>query len=233
MNSGLNLNESLPAIVLTMQVAGLTTLLLLVLATPLAWALARMRSPVKVVLEAVLALPLVLPPTVLGFYLLILFNPQGALSQSLARLGIDGGLSFTFSGLVIASLIYSLPFAVQPLINAFEAVPQRLLDAAASLGAAPVDRFASVVLPLSRRAYITAATLVFAHTVGEFGVVLMVGGNIPGSTQMVSMAIFDHVEAMDYASAHALSLLMLVFSLCSLSLVYALNRRLAPRRGLA
>ncbi len=217
------------ALALTAQVAATTTLALLLLSTPLAWAIVRMRSRLRVVIEAAVALPLVLPPTVLGFYLLILMNPEGALTQALRALGFDGQLSFGFSGLVLASVIYSLPFAVQPLVHAFEAVPRNLLDAATTLGAGRWDRFRSVVIPLSRRGFLTAATLSFAHTVGEFGVVLMVGGNIPGSTQMVSIAIYDHVEALEYSQAHGLSLVMLIFAMVVLSAVYAINRRLVVR----
>ncbi len=217
------------ALALTAQVAATTTLALLLLGTPLAWAIVGMRSRLRVVIEAAVALPLVLPPTVLGFYLLILMNPEGALTQALSALGFDGQLSFGFTGLVLASVIYSLPFAVQPLVHAFEAVPRNLLDAATTLGAGRWDRFRSVVIPLSRRGFLTAATLSFAHTVGEFGVVLMVGGNIPGSTQMVSIAIYDHVEALEYSQAHGLSLVMLIFAMVVLSAVYALNRRLVVR----
>lgn len=214
---------------LTLKVAAVSSLVLLLIATPLAWALSRWRSRWKILMEALIALPLVLPPTVLGFYLLIVLHPHGQLSQGLQALGLDVQLSFSFVGLVIASIIYSLPFAVQPLISAFEAVPERLLNVAASLRAGPWDRFVHVVVPLSRRGFITAAVLSFAHTVGEFGVVLMVGGNIPGETRMVSMAIYDHVEAVNYPAAHALSLVMLVFALLTLCTVYALNRKLEQR----
>lgn len=210
---------------LTLEVAFLTTLILLLLGTPLAWTLARTQRSHKVIWEAMIALPLVLPPTVLGFYLLIIFNPEGWLTQGLHALGYEGQLTFSKTGLIIGSVIYSLPFAVQPLMHAFEAVPQKLLDAAATLRATRWDRFVSVVLPLSRRGYLTAATLTFAHTVGEFGVVLMVGGNIPGETRMVSIDIFDHVESLEYDQAHILSALMLIFSLSVLMLVYAFNRR--------
>lgn len=211
---------------LTFKVAFATTLVLLLLGTPLAWWISQIRSRFKVFFEAVVALPLVLPPTVLGFYLLLILNPQAPLSDFLRLFGFDGQLSFSFWGLVIGSVLYSLPFAVQPLIHAFEAVPKNLLDAASTLGASRHDRFFSVVLPLSRRGFLTAATLSFAHTVGEFGVVLMVGGNIPGATRVVSIAIFDHVEALEYAQAHLLSAMMLAFALAVLMLVYGLNRRL-------
>ncbi len=215
----------LQALLLTFEVAAVTTLLLLLLATPVASAIVRMRSRWRVLCEAAIALPLILPPTVLGFYLLILMNPSGPLTQGLRLLGFDGQLSFSFSGLVMASMIYSLPFAVQPLVNAFEAVPRAVLDAATTLGAGRWDRFRTIVLPLSRRGFMIAATLSFAHTVGEFGVVLMVGGNIPGSTQMVSIAVYDHVEALAYGQAHALSAVLLLFALSVLMAVYAINRR--------
>ena len=224
-------SELLGPLVLTTQVAALTTVILLLLALPLSWWLANMRSRGKIVIEALIALPLVLPPTVLGFYVLIALNPQGSLTQALHWFGFDGQLSFSFSSLVIGSVLYSLPFAVQPLIYAFEMIPRHVLEAASSLRASPWDRFFSVVLPLSRRGIFTAATLVFAHTMGEFGVVLMVGGNIPGSTPMVSMAIFNHVEALEYSRAHLLSALMLVFSFSVLVLVYGLNRRFDPQRA--
>lgn len=216
---------SLEPIWLTLQVAALTTVILLLLGTPLAWWLARMRSPLKVVFEAVVALPLVLPPTVLGFYLLIALNPDGMVTRALRVAGFEGQLTFSFAGLVIGSVLYSLPFAVQPLMHAFEALPARLLEAAATMRAGALDSFFSVAVPLSRRGFLIAATLSFAHTVGEFGVVLMVGGNIPGLTRVVSIDIFDHVEALEYAQAHVLSAIMLVFALLVLSVVYALNRR--------
>ncbi|MEN8720254.1 MAG: molybdate ABC transporter permease subunit [Oceanococcaceae bacterium] len=215
---------SSPALRLTLEVAALTTLALMLLAPPLAWWLATTRSRWRGLCEAIVALPLVLPPTVLGFYLLILMNPDGVLTRALGVVGFDGQLSFSRSGLVLASILYSLPFAVQPLVSTFAGVPRALLEAAQTLGASLPDRFISVVLPLSRRGFVTAATLTFAHTVGEFGVVLMVGGNIPGVTQMISVAIFDHVEALEYTQAHVLSLIMLGFSLGVLTLVYSLQR---------
>ncbi|MFP4155375.1 MAG: molybdate ABC transporter permease subunit [Halothiobacillaceae bacterium] len=222
---------SLEPIWLTLKVATVTTAILLLIGTPLAWWMANMKSSFKIVLEAIVALPLVLPPTVLGFYLLIALNPNGMITEFLRLLGFEGQLTFSFTGLVIASVFYSLPFAVQPLMHAFEALPGRLLDAAATLRAHPVDRFFTVILPLCRRGFLVAATLTFAHTVGEFGVVLMVGGNIPGETRMVSIDIFDHVEAMEYGAAHLLSAIMLVFSMLVLMLVYALNRRFAVKVG--
>ncbi len=216
---------------LTLKVAALTTLILLLLGTPLAWWLARMQSSFKIVLEALVALPLVLPPTVLGFYMLIAMNPNGAVTQFLRLFGFEGQLTFSITGLIIGSVFYSLPFAVQPLMHAFEALPERLLDAAATLRASVFDRFFSVVLPLARRGFLVAATLTFAHTVGEFGVVLMVGGNVPDATRMVSIAIFDHVESLEYAEAHLLSAMMLLFSVVVLMLVYGLNRRFAVKVG--
>ncbi|TQV65160.1 MAG: molybdate ABC transporter permease subunit [Halothiobacillaceae bacterium] len=222
---------SLQPLWLTLKVAALTTLILLLLGTPLAWWLARMQSSFKIVLEALVALPLVLPPTVLGFYLLIALNPDGPLTQALRLFGFEGQLTFSLTGLVIGSVFYSLPFAVQPLMHAFEALPTRLLDAAATLRAGVLDRFFTVVLPLARRGFLVAMTLTFAHTVGEFGVVLMVGGNIPDATRMVSIAIFDHVESLEYAEAHLLSGMMLVFSVVVLTLVYGLNRRFAVKVG--
>jgi len=225
------ISVSLQPIWLTLKVATVTTLILLLVGTPLAWWLARMQSSFKIVLEALVALPLVLPPTVLGFYLLIAMNPNGPLTQFLRLFGFEGQLTFSFVGLVIGSAIYSLPFAVQPLMHAFEALPMRLLDAASTLRAHALDRFFTVVLPLARRGFLVAMTLTLAHTVGEFGVVLMVGGNIPEATRMVSIAIFDHVESLEYAEAHLLSAMMLAFSLTVLVLVYGLNRRYAPRAG--
>lgn len=216
---------------LTLEVATLTTLILLVLGTPLAWWMAQMRSSNKVLLEALVALPLVLPPTVLGFYLLIVLNPDGPVTEFLRWFGFEGQLTFSKTGLVIGSVFYSLPFAVQPLMHAFEAIPHHFLDAAATLRASFIDRFRTIVLPLSRRGILVAATLTFAHTVGEFGVVLMVGGNIPGETRMVSIDIFDHVESLEYTKAHILSAMMLVFSLIVLMLVYGINRRFGVKVG--
>jgi molybdate transport system permease protein len=222
---------NLQPIWLTLEVASLTTIVLLVLGTPLAWWMAQMRSSNKVLLEALVALPLVLPPTVLGFYLLIIFNPDGVVTQTLRWFGFEGQLTFSKTGLVIGSVFYSLPFAIQPLMHAFENIPHRLLDAAATLRASFLDRFRTIVIPLSRRGFLTAATLAFAHTVGEFGVVLMVGGNIPGETRMVSIDIFDHVESLEYDQAHILSAMMLIFALTVLMLVYGLNRRFGVKVG--
>ena len=212
------------ALLLTLKLSGTTTLVLLVLGTPLAWWLARSRSRAAVLVESVVALPLVLPPTVLGFYMLLLLGPQGWLGAPLEAAGI-GHLAFTFTGLVLASTVYSLPFMVQPLKDAFAAVGERITEAAATLRAGPVDIFATVVVPLSRRGFLTALTLTFAHTVGEFGVVLMVGGNIPGATRVLSIAIYDHAEALDYAAAHQLAGGLLAASFLLLLGVYAINRR--------
>ena len=222
---------NLQPIWLTLEIAAYTTIILLIIGTPLAWWMSQMKSSAKVVLEALVALPLVLPPTVLGFYLLIAMNPTGPITEFLRFFGFEGQLTFTKTGLVIGSVFYSLPFAVQPLMHAFEAIPHRLLDAAATLRAGFLDRFRTIILPLSQRGFLTAATLSFAHTVGEFGVVLMVGGNIPGETRMVSIDIFDHVEAMEYTQAHILSAMMLIFSLFVLMLVYGLNRRFSVKVG--
>jgi len=210
------------AIRLTFELAGVTTLLLLVLGTPVAWWLARTRSAWKGVVGAVVALPIVLPPTVIGFYLLVAMGPNGPIGRMTESLGL-GVLPFTFAGLVVASVFYSLPFVVQPIQNAFEAIGERPLEAAATLRASPLDTFFSVVLPLARPGYLTATVLGFAHTVGEFGVVLMIGGNIPDKTRVVSVQIYDHVEAMDYAQAHWLAAGMVVFSFAVLLLLYTLN----------
>ncbi len=225
------ISVSLVPVWLTLQVATLTTLILVLIGTPLAWWLAHMQSPIRVVLEAMVALPLVLPPTVLGFYLLIAMNPGGPLTRFLHLFGFEGQLTFSMTGLVIGSVIYSLPFAVQPLMQAFEALPARLLDAAALMRASTLDRFFTVVVPLARNGFLVAMTLTFAHTVGEFGVVLMVGGNIPGQTRMVSIAIFDHVESLEYAEAHLLSAMMLAFAVIVLTLVYGINRRFGVKVG--
>jgi molybdate transport system permease protein len=213
------------ALSITLRLALTSTLILLLLGTPLAWWLARSRLRLKFVLEALIALPLVLPPTVLGFYLLLALGPDGPLGKLSALLG-GGTLAFTFTGLVIGSVIYSLPFVVQPLQDAFASIGRRPLEVAATLRASPVDRFFTVALPLARRGFFTAAVLGFAHTVGEFGVVLMIGGNIPGATRVASIAIYDHVEGLSYGQAHTLSALLLVLSFLLLVAVYAYNRRL-------
>ena len=211
------------AIRLTAELATLTTLLLLIVGTPVAWLLTRTRSRLKPVWSAVVAMPIVLPPSVLGFYLLLLMGPHGPVGQFTQWLGI-GRLPFTFSGLVVASVLYSMPFVVQPLQQAFEAIPERLLEAASTLRASPWDRFVSVALPLARPGFVTASVLGFAHTVGEFGVVLMVGGNIPGQTRVLSVAIYDHVEAGEFSEAHRLSAGMVVFALVVLVTLYVVNR---------
>ena len=216
--------EDLAAIALTLKLASVTTALLLVLCTPLAWWLAHTRSRWRGPVGAVVALPLVLPPTVIGFYLLVTLGPHGPLGQLTQALGL-GTLPFTFPGLVVGSLIYSMPFAVQPLQRAFEALGERPLEAAATLGAGPLDRFFSVALPLARPGFITAAVLSFAHTVGEFGVVLMLGGNIPGVTRVVSVQIYDHVEALEYTQAHWLAGGMVVFSFLVLLALHWLQPR--------
>ncbi|AUN93502.1 molybdate ABC transporter permease subunit [Pseudazoarcus pumilus] len=216
--------QDLTALWITFRLAAISTVLLIVLATPLAWWLAQTRSRGRTVVEALVAMPLVLPPTVIGFYLLLLLGPQGAIGGFLERIGV-GHLAFSFAGLVIGSMIYSLPFVVQPLQNAFQATGTRVLEAAATLRAGPLDRFLSVSLPLARRGFLTAAVLSFAHTLGEFGVIIMLGGNIPGSTQVASIAIYNHVEAMDYAAAHGLALVLVVLAFGLLLSVYAINRR--------
>lgn len=216
--------SDLQAIWLTAKLAAATTLLLLLLALPLAWWLARTRSRWRAPVAAVVALPLVLPPTVLGFYLLVALGPNGWGGQLTQSLGI-GLLPFTFGGLLAGSIVYSLPFAVQPLQAAFEAVGRRPLEAAATLRAGPLDTFLHVVLPLARGGIVQAAVLTFAHTVGEFGVVLMIGGNIPERTRVVSTQIYGHVEALQYGQAHALSLAMVLFSFVVLLALALLNRR--------
>ena len=214
----------LDAIYLTVALASITTVLLLILGTPLAWWLSRRRGNLPAALEAVVAMPLILPPTVLGFYLLLLFAPDTALGRFWQQL-TGSQLAFSFSALVIGSVIYSLPFVVQPLQSAFQRVPEGLLQAAATLGAPPLDQFRSVVFPLTRRSFITAASLGFAHTVGEFGVVLMIGGNIPGETQVLSIALYDSVESLRFDEAHRLAGALVIFSLALLFLLYRSDRR--------
>ena len=201
-----------------------TVVFLLLVATPLAWWLAFTKSRARAPVEAVVALPLVLPPTVLGFYLLILLGPAGWIGRLWVEI-TDTTLTFSFTGLVIASIVYSLPFAVQPLQNAFEAMGRGPLEAAATLGATPMRRFLDVALPQAARGYLSAIVLVFAHTLGEFGVVLMVGGSIPGRTKVISIAVFEHVETLDYAQAHILSAGLLIFSFLLLLMIFGLNRR--------
>ncbi len=217
-------NQDLAALLITLKLATMTTGILLLTGTPLAWWLARSRRRFKFIAEAVVALPLVLPPTVLGFYLLIALGPHGPIGAIMTAMG-GRPLAFTFSGLVIGSAIYSLPFVVQPLQDAFTAVGERPLEVAATLRASPIDRFFTVAVPLARPGFLTAAVLGFAHTLGEFGVVLMIGGNIPGSTRVISIAIYDHVESLEYGQAHALSAILLLFSFLLLMTVYGLNHR--------
>lgn len=217
-----------PSLFLSFKLAVVTTVLLLLLATPVAWWLAFTRHPIKPVIETLTALPLVLPPTVMGFYLLLLMSPNSLLGGWWLTL-TDSTLTFSFSGLVIASLVYSLPFAVQPLQTAFEQIGKAPLEAAATLRASPLDTFWSVAVPMARRGFITAAALTFAHTLGEFGVVLMIGGNIPGKTRVVSVTIYEHVETLQYAEAHTLAAILLVLSFAVLLLVYGLNRRIPVR----
>jgi molybdate transport system permease protein len=216
--------DAWPAIALTLQLASFTTAILLLLATPLAWWLSQTHSPWRSVVAAAATLPLVLPPTVLGFYLLVLLGPQGWVGQLTTALGL-GTLSFSFSGLLIGSVVFSLPFAVQPIQHAFEAMGRRPMEVAATLRARPLDAFISVALPLARPGLLTAAVLSFAHTVGEFGVVLMLGGNIPGQTRVVSTQIYGHVEAMEYAQAHWLAAGMVVFSFLVLLALMRLQRK--------
>ncbi len=219
----MSLNHAeLEAIYLTIALASITTVLLLILGTPLAWWLSRRRGSVSATVEAIVAMPLILPPTVLGFYLLLLFTPDTALGRLWQQL-TGTQLAFSFSALVIGSVVYSLPFVVQPLQAAFQRVPQGLLQAAETLGANPWDQFRSVVLPLTRRSFVTAASLGFAHTVGEFGVVLMIGGNIPGETQVLSIALYDSVESLRFDEAHRLAAGLVIFSFVLLFLLYRSN----------
>lgn len=213
---------------LTLQLASATALILLLLGTPLAWWMAHTRNGFTIALSAVLSLPLVLPPTVLGFYLLLAMGPDGWLGHLSKALGM-GSMAFSFSGLLLGSLIYSLPFVVQPIQNAFEAIGPRPFEVAATLRAGPVDRFFSVALPMIRRDLISAAIMGFAHTVGEFGIILMIGGNIPGRTQVVSIALYNHVEALEYQQAHQLSLALLAFSFAVLCLLHGLKRTSQPK----
>lgn len=209
---------------LSIQLGLTTVVVLLLIGTPLAWWLARGRSHFRTVVEAVVAMPIVLPPTVLGFYLLILLGPNGAIGSWWVQL-TEQTLTFTFSGLVIASVLYSMPFVIQPLQNAFEANGRRCLEAARTLGAGPLDAFFTVAVPMARRGFLTGIVMGFAHTLGEFGVVLMVGGNIPGETRVISIAIYDHVEALEYGKAHGMAAVLLVFSFLAMFLLYFLNRR--------
>lgn len=213
----------LQAIVLTLKLASITTFILLIVATPIAWWLARTQSSWKGPVSAIIALPLVLPPSVLGFYLLLAMGPDGPLGWFTQHIGL-GTLAFTFPGLVIASVIYSLPFVVQPIYNAIDSLGPRPHEVASTLGAGPWDSFFNVILPLAMPGFLTATVLGFAHTVGEFGVVLMIGGNIPGVTQVISVQIYEHVETLDYAHAHTLAATMVVFSFVILALLYSIQR---------
>lgn len=222
-------DATLTTLFLTLKLALITTTLLIIITTPLAWWLTRTRSFLKAPVSAIVALPLVLPPTVLGFYLLILLSPTGPVGKALANFGI-GPLPFSFTGLVLASMIYSLPFVVQPIVNAMQAIGGRPLEVAASLGASPIDRFFTVVIPLAKPGFLSAALLGFAHTLGEFGVVLMMGGNIPGETRVISVQLYEHVEALEYSEAHALAFIMLSMSFTLLLLLFALNHHYSPKR---
>lgn len=220
-------SADLTALYISLRLATVTTLLLLLLSTPLAWWLATTRARARIAIDALVALPLVLPPTVLGFYLLLLLSPRSALGRLLHELGLPAP-AFSFTGLVIGSMLYSLPFAVQPLRDAFAGVGARALEVAATLRASPWNRFLSVALPLSARGILTAAVLCFAHTLGEFGVVLMIGGNIPGRTETASIALFNHAEALEYPAAYSLSLRLLALCFLLLVVVYGVNRRARP-----
>ena len=213
-------DADLQALLLTIRLALVVTLILFIVGTPIAWWLARTASPWKGPVAAVVAMPLVLPPPVMGFYLLLAMGPDGPVGQLTQWLGVDP-LPFTFAGLVVASVFYSLPFMVQPVQNAFEAIGSRPLEVAATLRASPLDRFFTIALPLARPGFLTAGVLTFAHTVGEFGVVLMIGGSLPGVTRVASVQIYDHVEALDYSQAHRLAAVMLVFSFTVLLALYA------------
>jgi molybdate transport system permease protein len=216
--------QDLTALWITLKLAALTTTILIIIGTPLAWWLSRSDNRLKSIIEAVVALPLVLPPTVLGFYLLIMLGANGPIGQLMQAMGAQP-LAFTFTGLVVGSVFYSLPFVVQPLQTAFAAIGRRPLEVAATLRAAPLDSFFSVVVPMARPGFLTACVLGFAHTIGEFGVVLMIGGNIPGETQVLSIAIYDHVEALEYTQAHWLAGGLLLASFLMLLMVYGINRR--------
>ena len=218
----------LSPLLLSIQLAAITTVLLILLGTPLAWWLSQTPSRIKPVAQAIVAMPIVLPPTVLGFYLLILLGPHGAIGSWWVEL-TGSALTFSFAGLVIASCVYSLPFAVQPMQSAFEALPRQTLEFAWTQGASKLDAFFSVAVPMSLRGFVGAAVLSFAHTLGEFGVVLMVGGNIPGETRVISIAIYDHVETLNYGAAHQMSLLLLGFAFVVLFLMFVVNRRWSVR----
>lgn len=224
------MSDDLMAFAITLKLAAITTVILLLIGTPLAWWLARSQWRYKFLIETIIALPLVLPPTVLGFYLLVMLGPHGPIGGLSEALG-GRPLAFTFTGLVIGSVFYSLPFVVQPLQNVFTAIRDNVMEQAATLRAGPIDRFFSVMVPMARPGFLTAAVLGFAHTIGEFGVVLMIGGNIPGSTKVISIAIYDHVESLEYTQAHWLSAILLVLSFVMLMAVYGLNRRFSVLRS--
>ena len=225
------LNElDISAIIVTIKLALLSTAILILIGTPLAWWLSQTKFKFKVVFEAIIALPLILPPTVLGFYLLVTLGSNGTIGKLLESLG-GSSIAFTFSGLVVGSVIYSLPFVVQPLQNSFSSITRQSLEVAATLGASKLDRFFTVAVPLARSGFITAAVLGFAHTVGEFGVVLMIGGNIPDETGVLSIAIYDHVEAMEYGQAHLLAGGLLITSFLMLIFVYIFNRHFSIMRS--
>ncbi|MFT6631247.1 MAG: molybdate transport system permease protein [Bacteriovoracaceae bacterium] len=216
--------NDMSALLITLKLAFTTTAILLLVGTPIAWWLSRTKIKYKFILEALIAMPLVLPPTVLGFYLLVALGPNGPIGGFFDSLGF-APLAFSFNGLVIGSLFYSMPFVIQPLQDAFRAIGDRPMEVAASLGASPIDRFFTIALPLARPGFITASVLGFAHTLGEFGVVLMIGGNIPGETQVLSIAIYDHVEALEYSQAHFLSGGLLILSFFLLMIIYATNKK--------
>jgi molybdate transport system permease protein len=220
--------STLGPLLLSLQLAAVTTVILIALGTPLAWWLSRSDSRLKPAIQATVALPIVLPPTVMGFYLLIVLGPYGAIGRWWVEVTGEA-LTFSFTGLVIASCFYSLPFAVQPLQSAFDALGKKELEAARTLGASRLDAFFSIAVPLSVPGFITALVLSFAHTLGEFGVVLMVGGNIPGETRVISIAIYDHVESLDYATAHQMSIVLVVFAFAILFSMFLVNRRLLRR----
>ena len=225
------LNEyDLAALLVTIKLASITTVILILVGTPIAWWLSQTRFKFKAVIEAIIALPLILPPTVLGFYLLMTLGTNGPIGNFLESLG-GSSIAFTFTGLVVGSVIYSLPFVVQPLQNSFGSIGKQPMEVAATLGASKLDRFFTVAVPLARSGFITASVLGFAHTVGEFGVVLMIGGNIPGETGVLSIAIYDHVEAMEYGQAHVLAGGLLVLSFIMLLVVYTFNRRFSIMRS--
>ena len=225
------LNEyDISALLVTLKLASITTVILILVGTPIAWWLSQTRFKFKAVIEAIIALPLILPPTVLGFYLLMTLGTNGPIGNFLESLG-GSSIAFTFTGLVVGSVIYSLPFVVQPLQNSFGSIGKQPMEVAATLGASKLDRFFTVAVPLARSGFITAGVLGFAHTVGEFGVVLMIGGNIPGETGVLSIAIYDHVEAMEYGQAHVLAGGLLVLSFVMLLVVYIFNRRFSIMRS--